>query len=673
MIGDPGLLAEALGLAAELVPAACPTCGDAGRVCPSCGLAAAPGELLCHLCGGRAFNACPDCHGGALADPFAMHPADPRARTARGLVGALDALIGTPAGRRELALRSPTFFDSYYCGMLAAAHRTRWLEESVRLLTQARQTGQKLRHLALAPRSHGKTERGITTLLYLIVALDRNARTCWVGRNQQTSVARLSRVRALMLSDRVLEDWTTAEELGWGPFLSGKGGLSPAGVAEKWTDTECRIRREIISVHPTLAALGVGGALTGGHYDAALVDDPEDDGSVKTRARRESMKAWVKTTLIPTLDPGSCLFVMATRKHNDDLYSDMLRDPTYFVSQDTAFSGPISDIAYEPVTEIDTSGREVVSGIALTGPRPEVLWPEARPAEFLLLEALTLGAQKFAREYQNTVLDDAAAAFKWADLQAAKEYGRFMGFVRSIDDLPEGVFTVVQAWDLSLVDDPDAAQERDSDYMVGVTWARHEESKDRYLLDMERYRGVKQSRMLRIMEAAYHAKVAAGVHVHAVTLEQNAFGELYKQALEEGSDLPLRGHLTGTNKIDPFDGVFALGVLFENNKVVLPYRGGAEYADDRAKVDTLVQELWGLGREKHDDCVMALWIAELALRAVTTARGYSRGQEYIDEVTARQQALAGAKVRAVQGALVATGDPAARQAAGLWSGFSFTG
>ena len=31
-------------------------------------------------------------------------------------------------------------------------------------------------------------------------------------------------------------------------------------------------------------------------------------------------------------------------------------------------------------------------------------------------------------------------------------------------------------------------------------------------------------------------------------------------------------------------------------------------------IDVLCHELWGLGREKHDDTVMALWIAEVQLR-----------------------------------------------------------
>ena len=39
----------------------------------------------------------------------------------------LAALLGAPDGRRALAAASPAFFDSYYCGMRSAPHRSRWL------------------------------------------------------------------------------------------------------------------------------------------------------------------------------------------------------------------------------------------------------------------------------------------------------------------------------------------------------------------------------------------------------------------------------------------------------------------------------------------------------------------------------------------------------------------
>ena len=80
--------------------------------------------------------------------------------------------------------------------------------------------------------------------------------------------------------------------------------------------------------------------------------------------------------------------------------------------------------------------------------------------------------------------------------------------------------------------------------------------------------------------------------------------------LQRSTDLPLKAHLTTSKKVDPWEGVPALSVLFENGKVVLPSRTEA----DRERLDPLIHELWSLGKAAHDDTVMSLWIAETWLR-----------------------------------------------------------
>ena len=95
-----------------------------------------------------------------------------------------------------------------------------------------------------------------------------------------------------------------------------------------------------------------------------------------------------------------------------------------------------------------------------------------------------------------------------------------------------------------------------------------------------------------------------------ITIENNLFQRLYEERLIAETDLPVHGHTTGREKMDVFRGVPSLSVLFENGKYRLP-RG-----DDRSArlVDTLANELVGLGVEAHDDMVMALWIAECGMR-----------------------------------------------------------
>ena len=59
-------------------------------------------------------------------------------------------------------------------------------------------------------------------------------------------------------------------------------------------------------------------------------------------------------------------------------------------------------------------------------------------------------------------------------------------------------------------------------------------------------------------------------------------------------------------------------MLFEQNKVIFPYASQR----DREALEPLIQELWGLGREKHDDTVMSLWIAHSVLRVERFSHRY---------------------------------------------------
>jgi len=114
--------------------------------------------------------------------------------------------------------------------------------------------------------------------------------------------------------------------------------------------------------------------------------------------------------------------------------------------------------------------------------------------------------------------------------------------------------------------------------------------------------------------------------VRSVAVERNAFGELHYVGLQQTTDLPLVGHVTtGKKKADPWEGVASLGVLFERDKVVFP----TATSRDREIIEPLIQELWGLGREKHDDTVMSLWIAHSVLRLERFQHRYidSQGRE----------------------------------------------
>jgi phage terminase large subunit-like protein len=497
-------------------------------------------------------------------------------------------LLTTSAGRRLLSAASPQFFDTYYCGMTRAAHRDRWLDTFEGTTRRAREGGVKGKMLILAPRDHGKTEVAISYATRAL-CLNRDVRILWISESQGQAEKRMRRISALLNSARILEDFTTAPAEGAGPFRD---------EGSKWTNNLIYLKRQRESVDASLECIGAGGAVTGGHFDLILCDDIQDDKNTFSAGQRSKTREWWKGTIAPMLSRGGSLIVIGTRKHHDDLFAHIMKDATYHVMHDQAIVEWPERYAYQ---REEAGGREIITGVEVEGGR--ALWPEQRPLDYLLLERHTIGARLFSREFQNEVQDDSAAPFKMAWLDAALERGAGL----SLGQVPSEVIDIVQGWDFALVTDARAAEERDTDFSVGMTWGRAENG-DRYLIDIWRRRGLSMAELHTHVKAQY---ARFGARVRVVAVEKNAFGELHYLGLQRSTDLPLKGHIThARNKADPWEGVPALSALFENGKVIIPSRTDT----DRERVEPLIHELFSLGKERHDDCVMSLWIAETWLR-----------------------------------------------------------
>lgn len=515
-------------------------------------------------------------------------------------------LPSTPEERRALSVASPVFFDTYYCGMRFAEHRRRWLTRFDQAWQSAKDTKEKGRLLVLAPRDHGKTEVAITYAVRAIL-MNRNVRILWICESASQAEKRMRRVKALLRSERVIEDWASEPHNGCTPLESEE---------VPWTQTQLYVPRTLESVDPTVTAIGSGGAVTGAHFDLVLADDLESDTTVYTASMRDKTKRWFRATVLPMLTRGGLIITVGTRKHYGDLYGDILNDPSWSVLEDPAIKKWPE--AHRFITaEVD--GREVITDVNIEG-ECEVLWPEERPAKYLLRERRSMGSQLFAREFQNQVQDDSASAFKYEWLEHAKKRGAEL----SLYEIPDiKGLEIVQGWDFSLVQSVSDAEKRDTDFTVGTTWARDPATGDHYLLGLYRKRGMSAS-MLRSAVIEEFERFRG--RVRSVAVERNAFGELHYVGLQQTTDLPLIGHVTtGKKKADPWQGVASLGVLFEREKVIIPYATSR----DREAVEPLIQELWGLGRERHDDTVMSLWIAHSVLRVERFSHRYvdSTGRE----------------------------------------------
>lgn len=502
------------------------------------------------------------------------------------------SILSTPAGRRRMSSASLIYFDTYYCGMSFAAHRQRWLDLLANSYRQGQKSVEDQSVLLLAPRKHGKTELAVTFTLWLI-CMNRNIRVLWVGSKADVAKKRLARCKALLESHRVMSDWCSEPEHGYGPFRGDTGDI-------EWDKSRIRVSRSAALIDPTVEAVGMRGAITGGHFDVIILDDVEDENSVRSGSVREHTREWFEGTLTPMLNQGGLMLCIGTRKHFDDLYGRLEDNPMWRVITDQAvIRWPDK---YEPRYE-ELDGKEIFTGVDVEG-KAEVLWPEQRPFEYMIRQRIKMGSTMFGREMQNKVVDDETAQFRLAWLKQAVEQGSNY----SMYEFPPNVdiIDIVQGWDLALVTDSRHADEGDRDFTVGVTWGRDAKG-NRYLLGLRRERGITPG-ALRNTIINEHERFRG--KVRAIAIEKNSFGELHFLGLQKTTDLPLKAHITGRNKTDSWEGVPSMAALFENGKVFLP----GKTLKDKEIMKDLIAEFHGLGREKHDDIVMSTWIAETVLR-----------------------------------------------------------
>ena len=492
---------------------------------------------------------------------------------------AVAEIIESPAGRRALAVQSPVFFDSYYCGMRFAAHRERWLGMIEKSRTSSLGRSQKGAFLLLAPRDHGKTEACISVTVRAI-CMDRNTRILWISESQGQAEKRMRRAKTVLESERITTDWCSNPELGMGAWRQ-----TPE---DRWMATQVYVSRGLHSVDPTLEAVGAGGSVTGGHFDMIICDDLEDDRTTFSAAQRQKTREWFRGTVRPMLVKGGMLLVVGTRKHHDDLYGHFVDDPTFRIWEDKAITRfPES---HKFIYEKDDNGRETIIDVKVEG-ESEVLWPEERPIDYLLRERMATGNRLFNREFQNEIVDDESAAVRWDWLQAAMGRGAALSLYELPDEQTAPGLDIVQGWDFALVTDVHKAETRDTDYSVGITWGR-DDNGVRYLLGIRRVRGLSQSRLHLVVKEEYEK---FGRRIRVVSVERNNFGELHYLGLKRSTDLPLKPHLTtGKAKADPWEGVPSISMLFEAGKVVLP----SQKKDDREALEPLVHRVsFGDGNE----------------------------------------------------------------------------
>lgn len=440
------------------------------------------------------------------------------------------------------------------------------------------------------PREHGKSTLLVGLAVKAVVHKLRRF-LLFIGDTIDQGEARLGEVKAeIEQNERLREDFGD---------LIGK---------RRW-----QIQDAVTSTGIRLRAYGTGSKIRGAKHgayrpDFAVVDDGENDEAVETEALRRKTRLWLTKVLMNAIDSDhGLLYVVGTILHYDSLLSRL--------------------VGKEHFTGWIKRRYRALEGLGKPGEMLHSLWPGKWPVPKLLRKRSVetgIGPVAFDSEFQNDPVSDDTSAVKMVDLIACRERGRGRRFVESYDEILHwlGVepLILLYAWDFGWVDTKERAEQTDSNYTAGVCIAVHPVTRHRYLMRVAHDRGLNPDEIRRLVkvEASIIRPPAESsvwerfrVVVESVGLQR----QLYAVGLEVSSDLPIAAVHTDRRKTDPFEGLPRISVLVLGHQYVLPWPDGedAETIKQRECVQALINELYGLGREAHDDLVLALWFAEVII------------------------------------------------------------
>lgn len=371
-----------------------------------------------------------------------------------------------------------------------------------------------------------------------------------------------------------------------------------------------------------------------------LIDDLENDQDVMNPELRNKLHRWLVGALIPTGIEGERITIAVGTILHDDAVLSRLLDGKRDDSEEW--------LKRRFAARMDERGH----------PDPEgtrILWPEYWTLQKLEKARRRIGPQAFAREFQNEPLADESSLFQLRWLRLAEQRGDGSPFwpvrdhtgehvpptragfegddqgrgacfdlVTSTWDVaelierapdPAAPQVVVTGWDLAIIDDAKAAAAKDSDYYagvsVGLTLADRLEVRR-----ITRRRGITPAEARHRIVTEYRAVLPDVVTVEAV----QAQAYMVRDLRDENPDVPIRGHKTGKEKTDAFEGVPALAALLELGRMDLC---AATDTERRARA-VLSSELHRLGYGTHDDTVMGLWLAVLTVRRWQAYRDRAR-------------------------------------------------
>ncbi len=474
-----------------------------------------------------------------------------------------------------------------------------------------------LKNLAIAiSRGHGKTNHLAIALPAWAMALDHDIRILLVSSTGELSRKSLGAIIDVVERNPRYRAWAKIVD-------GGRVGVTPRKRArqnrdENWSADSITIERDAVAMRDaTIEAVGLFGPVLSRRCDLLIVDDVCTQENSATEDQRRKVKEYFRNSLLPVLVPGGRVIVIGTPWHEDDLMSELLRDPQFQVKK------RLSAIQHESVRrdlwdqwtsihldESLTPEERITKSMVFREEHRaemdrgvEVLWPQRFPYEDLYLKRVS-DPFSFARMYMCDPTIRPNQKFSEKDIEIALAKGK----------------------DLVLQDDERI--EFESEFSAGgldlaasvEAWA---DDTAFVILDRVRY-GNKAlginvgDYVLRQIHRGHFSPNETrnlvggiGINLAAVRVETNGMQELmYDQLKEIG--VPVTSFKTGKEKFDPAIGVTALAILFEQHKVILPFN--SKDPRTRRLVTQFVNELRAFPDGHTGDSLMGMWFAYSEIR-----------------------------------------------------------
>lgn len=555
---------------------------------------------------------------------------DPQFKINADLAKRLGRSEGVQGDRKELAGDFATFRRKYLhtetwphqqCWVdLLEGDEPSWLHPSF-----IYDKGRSNRLLVNTPPNHSKSTTITMDYAVYRICRDPNVRILIVSKTQQMAKKFLYGIKSRLTHPKYSDLQAT---------FAPNGGFK--GNADKWTATEIYLGgddKDSGEKDPTVEALGISGHIYGARADLIICDDCV---TLSNAGDWQKHMDWLRQEAGSRLSPVGKLLVVGTRVAPQDLYRE-LRNPDHYTdgkSPWTYFAQPAilkqaDDPAdWEtlwPVAEQPFEGAEEIDEPDEDGNWPRWTGPRLRDVRN------ELGPSRWAMVYMQSdvaaepIFDPVCVR---GSVNGMRKRGPLIRGATGHPASPEG-FYVICSMDPAMAGDTAA-----------VAYAVDRETHKRYVLDVKI---ITAPTPLRLRELIYQWTEL--FKPNEWVIESNAF-QLFLTQDEEirrflaTKGIPLKGHFTGSQKVDPEFGVASLQPLFGTKEVKGENQGYKHSGDNLIElpdisvaedVKALIEQLvvWDPNvKPKHrkQDAVMALWFAEIRAREVLSVA--SRGEQW---------------------------------------------